>query len=108
MSRAFTAGNEFHTVGFVDTRTPPAPEARGHLSDFASVLHESRAEAGGVAAPLSDGALRGGGARRGPPPGPALRGGGGEGAPRGMPGDLQGGGARDWGSGAQAGDHLAS
>jgi len=58
MSRAFTAGNEFHTVGFVDTRTPPAPEARGHLSDFASVLHESRAEAVVVAEHLSDAAFR--------------------------------------------------
>jgi len=51
---AFARGNEFFPIGFVDTRTPPAPEARGHISEFPAVLHDSRAEAVVVCGYLTD------------------------------------------------------
>ncbi len=43
-SRAFTAEGEYRSVGFVDTRFPPASGARGHIEDFAKILQESGAE----------------------------------------------------------------
>ena len=58
-TRAFTAANEFHPIGFVDTRMPPAPEARGHLSDYSAVLHASRAEAVVVVGSLSEAGFKG-------------------------------------------------
>ncbi len=43
-SPAFGAGAGHVPVGFVDTASPPAPEALGRVSDFARLLHDSRAE----------------------------------------------------------------
>jgi exopolysaccharide biosynthesis polyprenyl glycosylphosphotransferase len=42
---AFRDPRDCLSVGFVDLRLPPAPEARGHLAELARVLHDSRAEA---------------------------------------------------------------
>jgi exopolysaccharide biosynthesis polyprenyl glycosylphosphotransferase len=41
---AFSDPRDFVSVGFVDLRIPPAPEARGHLVELARVLHDSHAE----------------------------------------------------------------
>jgi exopolysaccharide biosynthesis polyprenyl glycosylphosphotransferase len=51
---AFRDPRDFASVGFVDTRMPPAPESRGHLMDIARVLHDSRAEAVVVCGQLTD------------------------------------------------------
>jgi exopolysaccharide biosynthesis polyprenyl glycosylphosphotransferase len=51
---AFSHRRDFVSVGFVDTRMPPALESRGHLMEIARVLHESRAEAVVVCGQLTD------------------------------------------------------
>ncbi len=53
-SPAFTLDSEYRTIGFVDTHIPPAPGALGHIVDFASVLHDTSAEAIVVCGYLSD------------------------------------------------------
>jgi exopolysaccharide production protein ExoY len=52
---AFAGNIEYRVLGFVDVHVPPAADARGHIDDFASVLHESGAEAVVVCGYLSDG-----------------------------------------------------
>jgi len=42
-SPAFAAGTEYLPIGFVDTQTPPAPGAVGHISDFPMLLAASGA-----------------------------------------------------------------
>ena len=44
-SPAFEADSEYRSIGFVDTHIPPAPEALGHVVDFASVVHDTGSEA---------------------------------------------------------------
>jgi exopolysaccharide biosynthesis polyprenyl glycosylphosphotransferase len=41
---AFTVGSEHRIVGFVDTHIPPAPDALGHIVDFANVVHDTACE----------------------------------------------------------------
>src|SRR3989441_2778813 len=53
-SPAFAPDSEYRPIGFVDTHIPPAPEALGHIVDFASVLHDTSAEAIVVCGHLSD------------------------------------------------------
>jgi len=53
-SPAFAPGSEYRPIGFVDTHIPPAPAALGHIVDFASVLHDTSAEAIVVCGYLSD------------------------------------------------------
>jgi len=53
-SAAFGAESEYRPIGFVDTHIPPAPSALGHIVDFASVVHDTRAEAVVVCGYLSD------------------------------------------------------
>jgi exopolysaccharide biosynthesis polyprenyl glycosylphosphotransferase len=53
-SPAFTPDSEYRPIGFVDTHIPPAPSALGHIVDFASVLHDTHAEAIVVCGYLSD------------------------------------------------------
>ena len=43
-SPAFSVGGEFRAVGYADTHIPPAPGARGHISEFARVLRDARAD----------------------------------------------------------------
>lgn len=37
-SPAFNEGTDYHIVGFMDTRVPPAPDALGHISELAGIL----------------------------------------------------------------------
>ena len=53
-SPAFGVDSEYRPIGFVDTHIPPAPSALGHITDFASVIHEAHAEAVVVCGYLSD------------------------------------------------------
>src|SRR5258706_10280353 len=53
-SPAFAPDSEYRPVGFVDTHIPPAASALGHIVDFASVLHETGAEAIVVCGYLTD------------------------------------------------------
>jgi exopolysaccharide biosynthesis polyprenyl glycosylphosphotransferase len=53
-SPAFGADSEYRPIGFVDTHVPPAQGALGHIVDFASVIHDTRAEAVVVCGYLSD------------------------------------------------------
>ena len=43
-SPAFSALAGHQSVGFVDVVSPPSPEARGEVADFAKLLHDSHAE----------------------------------------------------------------
>jgi exopolysaccharide biosynthesis polyprenyl glycosylphosphotransferase len=52
---AFSRTGEYLAVGFVDVSLPPAPDALGHLVDFAQVLHDTSAETVVVCGYLSDG-----------------------------------------------------
>ncbi len=52
---AFTGGGEHRVLGFVDVHIPPAPEALGHIVDFARVLHDSGPETVVVCGYLTDG-----------------------------------------------------
>jgi len=54
-SPAFAPDSEYRPIGFVDTHIPPAPSALGHIVDFASVLHDSGAEAIVVCGYVTDG-----------------------------------------------------
>jgi len=51
---AFASDSEYRPIGFVDTHIPPAPSALGHIVDFASVLHDTSAEAIVVCGYLND------------------------------------------------------
>ena len=51
---AFAPESEYRPIGFVDTHIPPAPEALGHIVDFARVLQETGAEAVVVCGYLPD------------------------------------------------------
>ncbi len=51
---AFTPDTEYRTIGFVDTHIPPAPSALGHIVDFASVIHDTGAEAVVICGYLTD------------------------------------------------------
>jgi exopolysaccharide biosynthesis polyprenyl glycosylphosphotransferase len=53
-SLAFGPDSEYRPIGFVDTHVPPSPSALGHIVDFASVLHDTSAEAIVVCGYLSD------------------------------------------------------
>ena len=53
-SAAFGLDSEYRPIGFVDTHIPPAPSALGHIVDFASVMHETDAEAIVICGYLSD------------------------------------------------------
>lgn len=53
-SAAFGPGSDYRPIGFVDTHIPPAPSALGHIVDFASVVHETNAQAIVVCGYLSD------------------------------------------------------
>jgi exopolysaccharide biosynthesis polyprenyl glycosylphosphotransferase len=57
-SAAFGTDSEYRPIGFVDTHIPPAPAALGHIVDFASVLHDTSAEAIVVCGYLSDARFR--------------------------------------------------
>ena len=57
-SAAFASDSEYRPIGFVDTHIPPAPSALGHIVDFASVIHETNAEAIVVCGYLSDARFR--------------------------------------------------
>jgi len=57
-SRAFAAGSEYRSVGFVDSHVPPAPEAVGQVGDFPTLLHRTGAEAVVVCGYLSDARFR--------------------------------------------------
>jgi exopolysaccharide biosynthesis polyprenyl glycosylphosphotransferase len=52
--RAFDSGAEHRVVGYVDVHIPPAPEALGHIVDFAGVLHDTGAETVVVCGYLTD------------------------------------------------------
>ena len=52
---AFGQGSENRPVGFVDTSSPAAPDALGHVGDFSEVLAESGAEAVVACGHLADG-----------------------------------------------------
>jgi len=54
-SPAFAAGAEYRPVGFVDTHVPLAPDALGHVANFAALLHSARAEVVVVCGYLPDG-----------------------------------------------------
>jgi len=43
-NRAFNEGSDYHIVGFLDTRTPPAPDALGHISDLTAILDRAQVE----------------------------------------------------------------
>jgi exopolysaccharide biosynthesis polyprenyl glycosylphosphotransferase len=47
----------YRSVGIVDVRVPPAPEALGHVGEFARVLHHARAETVVLCGTLPDGRL---------------------------------------------------
>ena len=51
---AFTNRAEFAPVGFVDVHVPPKPDARGHITDFSGILHETGAETVVVCGYLAD------------------------------------------------------
>ena len=53
-SRAFAAGSDHKSVGFVDAHIPPAPDAIGQVADFPTLLHRTGAEAVVVCGYLSD------------------------------------------------------
>jgi exopolysaccharide biosynthesis polyprenyl glycosylphosphotransferase len=53
-SPAFGVDSEYRPIGFVDAHIPPAPSALGHITDFASVIHEAHAEAVVVCGYLSE------------------------------------------------------
>ena len=57
-SRAFAAGSEYRSLGFVDAHVPPAPGAIGHVADFPTLLHRTGAEAVVVCGYLSDARFR--------------------------------------------------
>ncbi|PYP18411.1 MAG: hypothetical protein DMD54_05260, partial [Gemmatimonadetes bacterium] len=57
-SAAFGQDSEYRPIGFVDTHVPPAPSALGHIVDFASVIHDTRAEAIVVCGYLPDARFR--------------------------------------------------
>jgi len=57
-SPAFARDSEHRPIGFVDTQMPPAPGALGHLVEFASVLHDTHAEAIVVCGYFSDSSFR--------------------------------------------------
>jgi exopolysaccharide biosynthesis polyprenyl glycosylphosphotransferase len=52
---AFASAGEHRILGFVDVHIPPAPEALGHIVDFARVLHDTGAETVVVCGYLADG-----------------------------------------------------
>ena len=54
-SPAFAPDSEYRPIGFVDTHIPPAQGALGHIVDFASVVHDTGAEAVVVCGYLADG-----------------------------------------------------
>jgi exopolysaccharide biosynthesis polyprenyl glycosylphosphotransferase len=54
-SPAFGPHTEHRLVGFVDTHIPPAPQALGHIVDFARVLADTGAEAVVICGYLTDG-----------------------------------------------------
>jgi len=54
-SPAFAADSEYRPIGFVDTHIPPAQGALGHIVDFASVVHDTGAEAVVLCGYLTDG-----------------------------------------------------
>ena len=43
-NRAFNDGLDYHILGFLDTRSPPAPDALGHISDLSSILDRAGVE----------------------------------------------------------------
>ncbi|HEV8265434.1 MAG TPA: sugar transferase [Gemmatimonadales bacterium] len=51
---AFSSAIENRIVGFVDVHIPPAPDALGHITEFARVLDESEAETVVVCGYLTD------------------------------------------------------
>jgi len=51
---AFATPASYRRVGFVDTSTPPAPDALGHIRDVAEVLHSTRPETVVVCGHLSE------------------------------------------------------
>lgn len=51
---AFATAESYRRVGFVDTTTPPAPDALGHIRDLAEVLHSAKPETVVVCGHLSD------------------------------------------------------
>jgi exopolysaccharide biosynthesis polyprenyl glycosylphosphotransferase len=51
---AFTNREEFRPVGFVDVHVPPTADARGHITDFSGILHETGAETVVVCGYLTD------------------------------------------------------
>ncbi len=53
-SPVFSAMAGHRSVGFVDVTSPPAPGARGHVSDFARLLHDAQAESVVVCGHLSE------------------------------------------------------
>jgi exopolysaccharide biosynthesis polyprenyl glycosylphosphotransferase len=53
-SPAFSSPMEHRLMGFVDAHIPPAPEALGHLVDFARVLNDTPAETVVVCGYLTD------------------------------------------------------
>jgi len=57
-SRAFAAGSEYRSVGFVDTHIPPGPGAIGQVADFPTLLHRAGAETVVVCGYLSDARFR--------------------------------------------------
>ena len=50
----FGTDSEYRPIGFVDTHIPPAPSALGHVVDFASIIHDTGAEAIVVCGYLTD------------------------------------------------------
>jgi exopolysaccharide biosynthesis polyprenyl glycosylphosphotransferase len=52
---AFASPTEHRQVGFLDVHIPPAPDALGHIVDFASVLHDTPIETVVVCGYLTDG-----------------------------------------------------
>jgi exopolysaccharide biosynthesis polyprenyl glycosylphosphotransferase len=52
--RAFDSAAEHRVVGYVDVHIPPAPDALGHIVDFAGVLHDTGAETVVVCGYLTD------------------------------------------------------
>ncbi len=53
-SRAFAAGSDYRSLGFVDAHVPPARDAIGQVADFPALLHRTSAEAVVVCGYLSD------------------------------------------------------
>jgi exopolysaccharide biosynthesis polyprenyl glycosylphosphotransferase len=53
-SPGFAIGGECRPVGFVDVRSPPAPDALGHIADFRSLLDRAGAEVVVICGYLTD------------------------------------------------------